>query len=167
MRRRPGIEARWRRDAEAITRCAFEKQLAVRIIHELETRLTVLGHIGVSIDCGAEPIGLAIDNSAEDHASVAVAKEDDIGQLLHPQKLNHVLDMCIEIDIRAEQVLSLSDACQGWSESQMAVGPKRLSQALEIPAAVPAAGDENESGYCSSRVTCRVATIPFGAEAND
>jgi hypothetical protein len=72
-----------------------------------EQGLSVLRQEGVEIDERGNFLRYAVSDAADHHATIGMTDENDIAQILVP---DDVLNMRVEIDLTAEEVLALAGA---------------------------------------------------------
>ena len=91
-----------------------------------EQGLSVLRHEGVEIDERGNFLRHAVSDAADHHAAIGMADENDIGQICVVDNANHVLNMRVEIDLTAEEVLSGADTGQRRSVGAAATPPASI-----------------------------------------
>ena len=79
---------------------------------QAEQGLSVLRHEGVEIDERGNFLRHAVGDAGDHHAAIGIADKNDIGQICVVDNTNHVLNMRVEIDLTAEEVLARSDTGQ-------------------------------------------------------
>jgi hypothetical protein len=65
-------------------------------------------------------IPFAVRDASYWHTAVAVTDEDNVGKVLEVQKFDDVLNVCLEINVRAEKVAALPEAGQCRGEDLVA-----------------------------------------------
>src|SRR6516164_10950177 len=79
---------------------------------QAEQGLSVLRHEGVEIDERGNFLRHAIGDAADYHTAIGMADQNDLGQILVLDNADHVLNMCVEIDLTAKEVLARADTGQ-------------------------------------------------------
>src|SRR4029077_18551449 len=72
----------------------------------------------------------SVGDAADHHAAIGMADQNDIRQILFIDNADYVLNMRVEIDRTAEEVLALADSCQSWGKnfvSHLAQSGRQLS----------------------------------------
>src|SRR5690606_28313010 len=104
-RRRAGLDPRYLHEAvlESFrilrTRTAAEK---------VEERHAIVGDGGIEKHDMAEAFRDAVHDARDDHASIAMASEHDVVEVLEQDQVYDVVDMRFQIDVRAVEVLALA-----------------------------------------------------------
>lgn len=62
----------------------------------------------------AEPLCDPVADGGDDHAAVAVTDEDHVVQVGRLYQANHVGDVRVQVDRRAEQVAAVAEAGERW-----------------------------------------------------
>ena len=81
----------------------------------VEQGLSVLRHEGVEIDERGNFLRHAVGYATDHHAAIGIADQNDIGQIRVVDNADHILNMRVEIDLTAEEVLACADTGQGRS----------------------------------------------------
>src|SRR5262245_38390393 len=67
---------------------------------------------GIQVYQLPDPLGRAIGNARDDHATIAVTDQDDLAQVLERHHVDHIGDVHLKVDLWAEQMPSLADSGQ-------------------------------------------------------
>ena len=81
---------------------------------QAEQGLSVLWHEGVEIDKRGDSLRHAVGDAADHHAAVGMTDQNDIGQILVLDDADHVLNMRLEADLTAKEMLALAYTGQRW-----------------------------------------------------
>ena len=77
----------------------FQQLSLVETWQDAMQALAVLRNERVQVDKGADAIGEAIRNPGDHAPAVGVAAQNDAGQVLPPDQVDHVLDVRVQIDL--------------------------------------------------------------------
>ncbi len=105
----------------------------------------------IQINQRADPLRDAVGHSADHSAAVRVSAQHYIRKLLPANQVHYVVDMRFEVDLRREQMRSLSDARQRRREHFVPLRLQRLADAFPAPAAVPRAVNQDVRAHPSPR----------------
>jgi hypothetical protein len=84
----------------------------------------------------------AIGRAGDHETPVAVADQDDLGQVLVPQQVHQVGDVRVEVGLRRGQVDALGEAGVAQRVDVVAVRPQRVRDGLPGPRAQPETGNQ-------------------------
>src|SRR5262249_46492475 len=116
---------------------------------QAQTGLSILRHEGVEIDERGNFIRHAVGYATDHHAAIGIADENDIRQIRVVDTADHILNMWVEIDLPAEEVLAGADTGQGRSVYVMTRLAQPWRQFPPNHTAGPAAMHQDERRHSS------------------
>ena len=106
--------------------------------------VAVLGHEGINVDELFNTVGHAVSHASDNHATVTVSNENDVVQVFPDDVVNEIVDMGVEINVGAGQMVAFAESGQGGAADFVTVGGQDLIHLLPIPAAAPSPRHEHE-----------------------
>ena len=95
----------------------------------------VIGHGGIEEDHVPNPFGDAIHHASDDHATVAVAGQHDVMQILEEDEVHHIVDVGFEIDVGTGEMDAFAEAGEGGAVDGVAISLEEVGRGLPFPAA--------------------------------
>ena len=99
----------------------------------------VFGQQSVNVDDALDAVGHAIGHAGDDHAAVAVADEDDVVQIFPEDDVDDVLNVRVEVNVRAAEVGMFAEPGERRAINDVAVGGEQIVHVFPIPTAAPCA----------------------------
>ena len=91
----------------------------------------------------ANALGNAVHHAGDDHAAIAVAREHHIVQVFEQDRVHHVVDVGLEIDVRTAEVHALTESGESHAIDGVAVGREKVAGLLPLPTASGGAVDDD------------------------
>jgi predicted ester cyclase len=137
-----------RRDAPPVTVGAGQG-LPRSVLAGRNARVAIPRHVGVEIDHVRDALRSAVGDTSDDHPPVAPADQNDTGQILVVEHVDDILDVGVQIDLRAREVDALAVPGEGRGLDIVAGAAQVRRDPPPAPAAGKRAVDKDKSRHRS------------------